>query len=164
MVGLCLGTGIGAGIIFQHQLYTGANCCAGEVGSFSYLQGSIDDYCSGQFFNDNYGQCGSQLAIKARAGDEQALSAFVQFGQHVAEAISHLLLVIDPQLIVIGGSVAQSFDLFIEAVWQKLGDFPYQKVIENLKIEKSNQQDSALLGAAHLYLASCQPKTIAGVA
>jgi glucokinase len=151
IVGLCLGTGFGAGIVLNRQLYMGHNCSAGEAGSIAYLQGTFDDYCSGQFFQDNYNQCGRDLAVQAKQGDVMAQQAFNEFGQHLAEAISNLLFVIDPQLIVIGGSVAHSFDLFIDAVWERLNSFPYRRVIENLKIEKSASPDSALLGVAHLY-------------
>jgi glucokinase len=151
MVGLCLGTGFGAGIVLNNKLYTGHNCCAGEVGGIQYLQGTIDNYCSGQFFHDHYQQCGRDLAKQARQGNVKAQLAFNEFGQHLANAISNILFVIDPQLIVIGGSVAQSFDLFIDALWEKLASFPYQRVIDNLKIEKSILPDSALLGSAHLF-------------
>ena len=153
IIGLCLGTGGGAGIILQNKVYAGTNGCAGEVGDFSYLNGSLDDYCSGKFFKNHYLECGAELAKKARAGDKQALIAFEQFGQHLAVAVSHLLLMLDPQLIVIGGSVAKSFDLFIDSLWQNLAAFPYQSVIKNLVIEQSHQKNSALLGAAQLYLA-----------
>ncbi len=151
LVGICLGTGFGAGIILNRQLYVGQNCCAGEVGGIHYLERTIDDYCSGQFFKNYYNQCGSELAKQARQGDKRAQFAFVEFGHHLANAITNLLFVIDPQMIVIGGSVSHSFDLFIDAVWEKLADFPYQRVIDNLKIEKSTLSNSALLGAAHLY-------------
>lgn len=156
VVGLCLGTGLGAGIILQNNLYIGTNCCAGELGGVSYLDAYLDDYCSGTFFKKHYQQCGAVLAEQARRGDKQALIAFEQFGEHVAFAIKHLLLMIDPQLIVIGGSVSQSYDLFIDKVWQNLADFPYQHVIENLVIAKSQQPNSALLGAAQLYLESVE--------
>ncbi|MCL1130729.1 ROK family protein [Shewanella sairae] len=154
MVGLCLGTGVGSGFIIQNQLYQGHNCSAGEIGEVKYLNSSIDNYCSGQFFEWQYGTCGAVLADQAREGASDAIDAFKQFGQHLAQAISHLLLVIDPQVIVIGGSVSKSFELYIEDVWKELAKFPYQNVINNLKIVPSTQSDSALLGAARLHLAS----------
>lgn len=156
MIGLCLGTGLGAGIVLDNKLYSGVNGCSGELGCFDYLQGHLDDYCSGKFFNDHYQECGAVLAEKARAGDAIALDAFKQFGLHLSVAISHLLMMVDPQLIVIGGSVANSYDLFIASVWENLSSFPYQSVINNLTIEQSNRHDSALLGAAHLYLESIE--------
>lgn len=156
VVGLCLGTGIGAGIILQNKLYSGANCCAGELGGTDYLKSTFDHYCSGSFFQSQFQQSGEVLATKARAGDEQAIEAFQQFGQHLSVAIRQLLLMLDPQVIVIGGSVSNSFDLFIESIWQNLADFPYQNVLKNLSIEKSQQEHSALIGAAQLYLTSAE--------
>jgi len=156
MVGLCLGTGIGAGIILQNKLYSGANCCAGELGGASYLDSTLDYYCSGSFFQSEFQQSGQVLAQKARAGDKEAIGIFQQFGKHLSVAIRQLLLMLDPQLIIIGGSVSQSFDLFIEAIWQNLADFPYQNVLKNLVIEKSQQEHSALIGAAQLYLTSTE--------
>ena len=158
MVGLCLGTGLGSGIVLQNNVYSGVNGCAGEVGNFSYLDSCLDDYCSGQFFKNNYFESGEILAKKAHAGDKEALAAFEQFGQHLSVAISHLMLILDPQIIVIGGSVAKSFDLFIDSLWKNLAEFPYKSVIDNLKIEQSTQKNSALLGAAHLYLSSVEEK------
>ena len=156
MIGLCLGTGLGAGIIVNGSTYSGVNCCAGEVGAFSYLDSTLDEYCSGKFFRQHSNQCGSELEQSARAGNKQALELFSQYGRHLSVAISHLLLIFDPEIIVVGGSVANSFDLFIHAVWQSLGDFPYQNVIENLSIKQSNHPNSALIGAAHFYLESVE--------
>ncbi len=151
VLGICLGTGIGSGLIINHQLHAGHNCCAGEVGGISYLNGTIDDYCSGQFFVDHFKVNGEVLAQQALAGDEVAIESFKQFGQHLAKAISYLLFIIDPQMIVFGGSVAKSYPLFIESLWQELRTFPYQGVINNLTIAKSELENAALLGAVHLY-------------
>ena len=80
MVGLCLGTGLGSGIVLENKVYSGVNGCAGEVGSVKYLQGYLDDYCSGKFFKKHYQESGEVMAGKARSGDENALGAFKQFG------------------------------------------------------------------------------------
>ena len=154
MVGMCLGTGLGAGIVLQDKVYAGVNGCAGEVGNVGYLDSCLDSYCSGQFFKDHFQECGATLAEKARSGDHSAIKAFEQFGKHVGAAISHLLLILDPQIIVLGGSVAKSFDLFIDSLWQSLSDFPYKSVTKRLIIEQSTLENSALLGAAYLYLES----------
>lgn len=152
VVGICLGTGFGSGFVLNHQLHAGHNCCAGEVGGIPYLNGTIDDYCSGQFFKDNYHATGAELAVKASSGDVEALKAFEAFGKHLAKAISYLLFMIDPQIITIGGSVSQSYAFFIEALQKELNNFPYKIVTQNLTITKSELENAALLGAAHLYL------------
>jgi len=151
VVGICLGTGFGSGFFINNRLHAGHNCCAGEVGGIRYLSGTIDDYCSGQFFVDNFQSTGAELAIKAENGDERAINAFVEFGRHLAKALEYILFLIDPQVIVIGGSVAKSYHLFIDALWQELAAFPYQVVVKNLKIVKSELKNAALLGAVHLY-------------
>ncbi len=151
VVGICLGTGFGSALMLNQQLHAGRNCCAGEVGGIAYLKATIDDYCSGAFFLNQFDVSGEVLAEKARFGDPIAIRAFEQFGQHLAQAISYLLFIVDPELIVIGGSVSQSYDLFIDSVWQHLEKFPYQNVVQNLSIEKSELTNAALLGAAHLY-------------
>lgn len=156
VVGICLGTGFGSGIVLNNQLHAGNNCSAGEVGGIKYLEATIDDYCSGQFFIDHYQSTGSELSKRAIKGDTSAVLAFEQFGQHLAKAIFHILFVIDPQIIVIGGSVAQSYHLFSDALWKELENFPYQVVIKNLKIVPSQLENAALFGAAHLYLQSKQ--------
>lgn len=163
IVGICIGTGIGSALVFNNDLYTGHNCSAGEIGCINYLSGTFDEYCGGVFFTEHYGKSGSQLFQQAIKGDTFAIEAFETYGQHLGEAISQLLLFFDPKLIVIGGSITESFDFFIGTVWEKLANFPYQNVIKNLHIEKSRQQDSALLGAANLYLNSAISKDIAAV-
>lgn len=154
VVGICLGTGFGSGYILNKQLYAGQNCSAGEVGGIRYLNGTIDDYCSGKFFKDHYQMTGAELAQLAEQNEPHALKAFEQFGEHLAQAISTILFVLNPQVIVIGGSVAQSYPLFIEALWRGLAKFPYQRVTNHLTIIPSHLENAALLGAAHLYLQS----------
>ncbi|WP_286233905.1 ROK family protein [Thalassotalea sediminis] len=152
IVGICLGTGFGSGFILNGQLYTGNNCCAGELGGIPYLSGTIDDYCSGSFFSKIHQVNGAELAEKARAGDLDAQHLFNEFGQHLAKAISYLMFTVDPKLIVVGGSVVKSFELYIDAVWQALSLFPYKNVRDNLNIMRSELDNAALLGAAALYL------------
>lgn len=161
MSAICLGTGIGAGFIIERKLYTGNNCSAGEIGSIEYLTGTFDDYCSGSFFSNHYGISGEALAEKARKGDQKAKDAFIVFGKNLAKAIIFLLLTVDTQLIVLGGSVAHSFDLFIDTVWDELTYCSNQNIITNLKIEKNTAKNCALIGAAFLFLAEKNRKIIA---
>ncbi len=152
IIGLCLGTGFGSGIVLNNQLYSGKNCSSGEIGSVQYKDTTFDDYCSGNFFEQHFNASGSLLAKEAKEGNQEAQRAFQEFGQHIAKGISLLLLILDPQLIVIGGSVSKSFDLFINSIWQSLNDFPYQNVVKNLSIIQSKDEDIALLGAAKLFI------------
>ncbi|MDO6425541.1 ROK family protein [Thalassotalea sp. 1_MG-2023] len=155
VVGICLGTGFGTGFYLNDQLYAGHNCCAGELGGIPYLNGTLDDYCSGSFFTKMHHVNGAELAERARAGDVAAQAIFHEFAQHLAKGISYLMFTVDPKVIVVGGSVAKSFDLYIDSLWQSLDSFPYKKVRTNLNIVKSELKNAALLGAAALYIGSC---------
>lgn len=44
LVGLTLGTGVGAGIIIDGQLYNGRNTGAGEIGSLPYQDADFEHY------------------------------------------------------------------------------------------------------------------------
>ena len=50
LVGMTLGTGLGAGIIVEGRLYSGTNCGAGELGPIPYREHTIEYYCAGGFF------------------------------------------------------------------------------------------------------------------
>ncbi len=151
LVGVTLGTGLGAGIIIDNRLYSGTNCGAGEFGSISYKDRIIEYYSSGQFFENVYGIKGQRVYEEARKGDEKSLEIFKEFGTHVGEAIKTILFAVDPEAIIIGGSVCQSYAFFEKAMWENIKTFPYKNTIDRLVIETSNQKQIAVLGAAALY-------------
>jgi glucokinase len=151
LVGVTLGTGLGTGIIIDNRLYSGTNCGAGEFGSISYKNRIIEYYCSGQFFENVYGIKGRQVYEMARQGDKKSLGIFEEFGAHLGEAIKTILFAVDPEAIIIGGSVCQSYPFFKKAMWEKIETFPYRNTLDRLVIETSNQKQIAILGAAALY-------------
>lgn len=150
MIGLSLGTGLGVGLVVNGEIYNGENCGAGEFGQIAYLDKDFEAYCSGYFFVTHYRSTGAELYQQACDGDKIALEAFYQFGQNLAKAIATILLAYDPKDIVIGGSIARAYPFFMGAVAKELASFPYQKVIEKLRIRQSKNADSAVLGAASL--------------
>ena len=151
LVGVTLGTGLGAGIIIDNRLYSGTNCGAGEFGSISYKDRIIEYYCSGQFFENMHGIKGHVVYEKARKGDANSLGIFEEFGTHLGEAVKTILFAVDPEAIILGGSVCQSYPFFEKAMWTKIKTFPYRTTLERLVIETSGQKQIAVLGAAALY-------------
>ncbi len=151
LVGVTLGTGLGTGIIIDNRLYCGLNCGAGEFGSISYRDRIIEYYCSGQFFENVHGVKGHLVYEKARQGDAGALEIFDEFGTHLGEAMKTILFAVDPEAIIIGGSVCRSYPFFEKAMWKKIETFPYWKTIDNLVIATSDHEHIAVLGAAALY-------------
>ncbi len=151
IVGLILGTGVGAGILINDKLYSGKNCGAGEFGAISYLKKTYEYYCSGQFFINEYNISGEKLFKKAKEGDYEAIKIFSNFGANVGEAIKLIMFSIDPDAIILGGSVTKSFNFFKEDMFKSIRGFYYSKSIENIKIEVSEIENVSILGAAALY-------------
>jgi glucokinase len=150
-VGLILGTGLGAGVIANGRLYSGTNCGAGEFGMLPYLDRNFEAYASGQFFERVHGASGSELAARAGRGDADALRIFADYGHHLGEAVKAICYAVDPEVIVLGGSVSKSFRFFSDAMWRTFETFAYSITKERLKVEVSETENIAILGAAALY-------------
>lgn len=148
LIGICLGTGLGAGLVLNGQLYTGKHSAAGEFGSFSYQQGIIEHFTSGQFFINN-GTTGKKTYQEALNNDTQALCLFAEFGTHLANAISHVILAFDPDVIVLGGSVAQSSAFFLPHLHAQLATLVNPIILQSLDIRISELGDDAPLFGSH---------------
>jgi glucokinase len=151
LIGLIVGTGFAGGIIIDGKLYAGTNCGAGEFGMIPYLDSIYEHYCAGQFFTRNVGQTGEEVFQRAVNGDREAVQTFVEFGHHLGEAIKAVLYTYDPELIILGGSVRKAFHFFEEAMWESIRSFAFSPSVKSLKIEVSELEHVALLGAAALH-------------
>ena len=99
IVGMTMGTGLGAGIIINNRLYSGMNCGAGEFGSIPYKDQIIEYYCSGQFFEKVHGTKGHILFEEAKNSNINALNIFGEFGYHLGNAIKTILFSVDPEAV-----------------------------------------------------------------
>ncbi|MEO6814240.1 MAG: ROK family protein [Ginsengibacter sp.] len=151
MVGLAIGTGLGAGIIINDKLYCGANCGAGEFGEVAYLEHNYEYYASGQFFKNLYKKTGEEVFQKAQSGDKTAIDMFHEFGTHMGNAIKMILYTYDPELIILGGSIRHAYSFYQQIMWERIHTFSYPKSLLNLHIEISELEACGVLGAAALY-------------
>lgn len=151
-VGLAIGTGVGGGIINQGKLLYDVNCGSGEFGEISYLDGRYEDYCSGVFFKNKYNTNGEELFKRAAFGDTNALKIAYEFGYHLGKLIQTILFAVDPEAIIIGGSIAKSAKYYENAMAESIKNFTYPKSIEKLSIEFTQDNKIQLMGSAALYL------------
>lgn len=151
IVGLIIGTGLGAGIAIQGKLYSGKNCAAGEFGGAPYKNKNYEYYCSGQYFVNEHNTTGEELYKRASLNDDKALSIFADYGANLGEAIKLVLYTIDPEIIILGGSVSKSFNHFKNEMYKSINNFSFHKSVSNLRIEVSEISNVAVLGAAALY-------------
>ncbi len=148
-VGITLGTGLGSGVIINDKLFTGSHNGSGEFGSIPYLGSNYEYYCSSSFFQNVYKTTGAEVYGKALQNDTYALNIMSEFGKHIGNTVKTIMLSVDPEAVVIGGSIAGSFDLFKESMWETIKTFPNKEVVESFRVEKS-ELESAILGAAAL--------------
>jgi glucokinase len=151
MIGLTLGTGLGGGVIIHNKLFAGYNCGAGEIGLLPYKDNVLEYYCSGSFFRNVYGLDGVEVFDAALRGDARSLALYSELGIHVGQGIKAVIYTYDPELIVLGGSVSQAYDLFKETMWKEIRTLVYAKTLERLRVEVSELANSGILGAAALY-------------
>ncbi len=151
-VGLTIGTGLGAGIVINGQLYTGQLCGAGEFGNIYYRDKNTEAYASGQFLRDK-GLDGSLIFKRASMGDPVALKLFEDLGTHIGRAVANILFALAPEAIILGGSVSKAWKFFGDAMHEFLEDnFPYRRLYHQLAIEISETEESGILGASSLVL------------
>ncbi|MFC1690750.1 ROK family protein [Nanoarchaeota archaeon] len=149
IVGVTLGTGLGSGIIINSKLYTGTNCAAGELGEMVINDNKrLQSYCSGEFFKDDNPKL---LAKKAREEDPAAIADYEKFGNNLGIALSYIVLAYDPEIIILGGSIAKSHDVFENAMKETLKESIPKRIYDKLQIKVSENENMGVLGAAALH-------------
>ena len=120
VVGITLGTGAGGGVIVDGKLHRGANANAGEVWGMPLRDKWLEHFVSTAGLVRGYQEAGgkaekvdaAKIAELARAGDEAARQAFQSYGTDVAVLCETIRALLDPEVIVIGGSIALARDVF----------------------------------------------------
>ena len=126
---LLVGTGLGAGIVVDGQLFPGARGAAGEIGYLPYgaqdedrarTRGLLEDAVAADSVVAAARELGledtdsaKQVFLAARAGSEAALEVVRREAERLAHAVAAISAVIDPELVVLGGGIGDSADLLL---------------------------------------------------
>lgn len=151
LIGLTIGTGLGAGIIINDKLYAGVDCGAGEFGYVNYLDQYYEYYASGQFFENCYQTDGEVVYKKALEGDPLSIIILEELGTHIGNAIKMILYTYCPELIILGGSISKSYSFFQKRMWERIHTYVYSNTLEHFHLELSELENGGVLGAAALY-------------
>ncbi|MDR2949677.1 MAG: ROK family protein [Prevotella sp.] len=149
IVCVTLGTGVGAGIIINDELYNGNNTGAGEIGSLPYLDADYEYYCSRKFFDRN-NVSGRDALNLALMGDTDMISLWEELGGHIGYLIKAILFTYDPQAIILGGGLSAGYQLFSEKMFEVVSTFPYPETLKRVRVLLSQKEDIYLLGTAAL--------------
>jgi glucokinase len=134
---LTFGTGLGAGLILDGQLYAGAGGLAGEVGHWRVAgadgpvhhskAGSLESICSGSGIASSYAYLAGSpadrealtaqaIAQRARAGEPLARRVFDDAARQLGMAVAYLADLLAPDVVVIGGIYGYAHDLLSDGV------------------------------------------------
>lgn len=128
VVGITLGTGVGGGIIVDGKLHRGAHANAGEIWSLPLRDKWLEHFVSTTGLVQSFKEAGGEeenvdaarIAELARAGNAAAQTAFQSYGADVAMACEAIRALLDPEVIVIGGSIAQAHDVFGDVLAERI--------------------------------------------
>ena len=159
LVGIVIGTGLGAGVVINGRLYSGVNCGAGEIGNIPYRGSTLESWCSGTFLRQASGMDGEEVYDRARAGDRGAQELLATVGAALGDAILIVLYAYDPEIVILGGSVSRAYPLFEQAMRERLERYAFPHALRRLRIACTETNDLALLGAAAIYLDSIEAES-----
>lgn len=158
VLGFTLGTGIGCALINHGTVWQGKNDCAGEIWTAPYRDGILEEYVSGNALTRLYEQhtgkhlSGTEIAALAIAGEEAAKQVWDEFAQALAYALSWTVNMLDPQMVVIGGSIIKSANLFWEQADTSFRRYVCRSVADSVSLKPAALGDDAgFIGAAALF-------------
>ncbi len=164
LLGVTLGTGFGAGIVHNGELFLGDNSGGAEIW---LVRGKLDhdlnveEGVSIRAVQRTYGQAAGISAkdvptpkeifeiasCKKEGKKEAAREAFRRLGEQLGDALANAITLIDG-LAVVGGGLAGAYELFAPAMMAELNGafaFPDGKRVQRLEVRAFNLEDKVEL-------------------
>lgn len=96
---------------------------------------------------------GKDIFDAGKKGDKLALELIDYEGEYLAMGLGNILNMINPEILILGGGIAQAGEILLNAVKEKLPKYALPIVLEGIKIVISELKDEAgILGAAALVM------------
>ena len=157
VLGITLGSGFGTGLILNGTIFTGSNGMGLEYGQSPFSWGHCEKNISIKYLRQEskkiFGEEISPRILEKMAldGNSDAQSIYNQFGYNLGIALSHLINVIDPEIIVFGGGLSNAFSCYNKELVHTLNNHSYSFNMNKIVISNSqNKEKSTFLGAAFL--------------
>ncbi|MCB0155706.1 MAG: ROK family protein [Anaerolineae bacterium] len=174
MIFIVIGTGVGAAIIIDGQLYRGSTNSAGEVGHITVdmhgpacscgSNGCLEVYTAGPDLADRFREAiagtdfvapaeldGKMIADLAGQGQPQALQVFEQAGQALGVGIATMAHLFDIDTYIIGSSVAKAGELLLKPTREAVRYRAFASIGARVKVMTSQLADNApILGMAYV--------------
>jgi len=155
VMGVTLGTGLGFGLVINKELFTGGNGFALEYGLSPFEWGRCEENVCIRFIRkrakDLYGEEISPVIIEDyyNKGDEKAIQIYHEYGHNLGVVLSHIINMIDPHVISIGGGLSNAFDCFKNTMIDEIKIHAPSFTINNIIISPSKLRErSTMIGAS----------------
>jgi fructokinase len=170
--GVILGTGVGGGIVVHGRLLQGPNAIAGEWGHnplpwplpeelpgpacYCGKRGCIETFLSGPGLARDYAAHsgnsldGRDIVVRAAAGDEACEMALSRYDDRLARALAHVINIVDPDAVVLGGGVSNCARLY-EGVPKLWGRYVFSDRVDTRLLPPRHGDSSGVRGAAWLW-------------
>jgi glucokinase len=132
--GITVGTGIGGAWWHNGEIYQGSHGSSTEVGWLTV------DFKEGMRLEEAYHKLmqnsPAALADEAYRGDILAEKSYEEFGHYLGISLANMVNIIDPEIIIVGGGVIESSDLFLSRTKKIMRQYiksPEAKVIKIIK-------------------------------
>ncbi len=164
-----VGTGVGAGLLFDGRIYAGATGSAGEIGHITIIDGgprcscgnngclealaggsaiarrAIEAVKSGRrthlsSIDPLDSITARDVAAAARLGDLVSQQIVSEAGKYLGIAVAGLVNLFNPNVVVVGGGVSQMGDLLLEPIRQAIRDRSLRSAAQAVRVT------SAVLG------------------
>jgi len=161
LVGVTVGTGVGAGIIINGKIFRGSSDSAGEIGHMTVVEngekcncgsrGCLEMYASGRgiermYFEKTKRKLSAEEIAQLVSKNKTAKMVIDEAAKYLGIGLANLIVTVNPEAVVIDGSIAliKGFVEKAEKEAQKhLGILP-----KPVRIEHSKTEDAGILGAA----------------
>ncbi|KLU61897.1 N-acetylglucosamine repressor [Peptococcaceae bacterium CEB3] len=137
LVYISITKGIGTGIVIKDHLYKGKNKRAGEFGHMTIeahgkrcncgREGCWEVYASERGLLNSYKECGGRAAQgidevfeHVQEGEPTAAEALDKYLDYFAIGIQNIILMLDPDYVVLGGDITRHRDAFFEELVRKV--------------------------------------------
>jgi glucokinase len=158
-VGITLGTGLGSAFLEDGRIVrTGAGVPPdGALYELPFRGGPVEETISSKGLLARYGAgpedsiSVEELAGRAKAGERSARHVFDELGQRLGEFLTPWLRAFEPSCLLVGGSIARSWELFeacLRAELEQVDGLEAVTVAQHLG-------DAPLLGAARYVASGC---------
>ncbi len=162
VLGVTLGTGLGLGLIINGTLFKGGNGYAMEYGVSPFNWGQCEKNVCINFVKQRgrelYGETISPIKIEEyfKLNDDKAIKIYNEFGYNLGIVLSHIINMIDPNVVTLGGGLSNAFNCFKDSMFLSLKE---NSLTFNEKITKIVQskfgEKSAMIGACNIVKEKC---------